>query len=61
MSMDRQNGSGLQGIEHPLRLIVRRVAEVEVHSEPGRGLGLGGEIIEELLVDNQCEVEIDDK
>lgn len=31
MSMDGHHGSGLNGIEHPLRLVFRGIAEVEVH------------------------------
>jgi len=49
MAMDGQDSAWLHGIEHALRLIVRRGPEVIVHPKAWRGLGLGSEIIENTL------------
>ena len=40
--MDGDHRSRLDGIEHPLGGVVRRVAKVEVLAQAGGGLGLGG-------------------
>lgn len=52
MPMDGQHRPRLDGIEHPLRLILRRIPQVQVHPETRRCLGLGGQGIEGMLVDN---------
>ncbi len=49
MPMDGQRRARFQRVEHPLRLIVRPVAQVKIHPQPRRSLRLGGEIVEELL------------
>lgn len=46
--MDGHDCPGLDGIEHPLALVFRGVAEVEVLKKPGRGFGLGGQGVEDL-------------
>ena len=50
--MDRHRRPRLDGIQHPLRLVFRAIAEVQIHAEAGRGFGLGGEGLEDLLGDN---------
>ena len=56
MPMDGQRRAGFQRVEHPLRLIVRPVAQVKIHPKPRRGLCLRGEIVEELLGDEHNSV-----
>ena len=51
MPMDRQHRARLQRIEHPLRLVVRGIAQVHIHPQPGRRLRRGGELVENRLVD----------
>ena len=51
MPMHRHHGAGLNGVEHPLRLVFRRVAEIQVHTEAGRSFGLGGQGVECALID----------
>lgn len=46
MPMNRQRRPRFQRIQHPLGLVLRSVSEVQVHPQPRRGLGLGGEVIE---------------
>lgn len=48
--VDRQLCPGLQRIQHPLRIILRRVAQVVVHPQAGRSLCLRGEGVKELRV-----------
>ena len=50
--MNGHHISGFNGIEHPLRLVFRGIAEVEVNPQPRRGFGLGCEGIENKLIDN---------
>ena len=52
MPMDRQHRAGLQRIEHPLRLVVRGVAQIHIHPQPGRRLRRSGELVENRLVDS---------
>ena len=52
MPMDGQHRPRLDGIEHPLRLILRRIPQVQVHPKTRRCLGLGGQGIEGMLVDD---------
>ena len=54
MAVDGKRRSRLQGIQHSLAPVVGTIAEVKIHPEPGRGFGLGGEVVEELLVDDHC-------
>lgn len=58
MAMDGQDSAWLHGIEHALRLIVRRGPEVIVHAETGRGLGLDCKVIKQEVVycDHWCFV-----
>lgn len=48
MPMHRHHGAGLDGVEHPLRLVFRRVAEIQVHTEAGRGHGQGSKPVMEF-------------
>lgn len=50
MAMHRHHGAGLDGVEHPLRLVFRRVAEIQVHAEAGRSFGLFRQIVQYLIV-----------
>ena len=56
MPMDGQHRPRLDGIEHPLRLILRRIPQVQVHPETRRCLGLGGQGIEGMLVYDHTRV-----
>ena len=56
--MNGQDRAGLDGVEHPLGLVRRGVPEIEVHPEPGRGLRLGGEVIQYVLVDSHTPLAI---
>ena len=59
MPMDGHHRAGLQGVEHTLALVGRGVAQVEVHPQPRRGLGLSSQGIEEFLINQhlKCRVE----
>ena len=50
--MNRQHAPRLNGVQHPLRAILRGIAQVEVHAEARGGLGLRGEGVEKLLGKN---------
>ena len=52
MPMDRQRRPRLDGIEHPLGLVGRGVAQVQIHPQPRRRLRLGGQRVKYVLVDN---------
>ena len=46
MPVNRQYGPRLQGVEHALAAVLCRIAKVEVHSQAGRGLRPGAEVVE---------------
>ena len=52
VSMDGEHRPRLDGIQHALGLILRRIAQVKVHPEARGCLGLGGQGIEGMLVDD---------
>ena len=43
--MNRQRTPRLDGIEHPLGPILRRISQIIIHPQPRRGLGREGKII----------------
>ena len=51
MSMNRHHRVGLQSVEHPLALVFRGVAQVEVHPQARGGFGLSRQRVEEGGVD----------
>ena len=51
MAVYRQDGSGLQGVQHALGTVVRGVAQVAVHPQPRRRLRLRGESVEKKVID----------
>lgn len=48
--MDGDDRTGLDGIQHPLRLVFGRIAEVVVHPKTGRGLSLGGQLVKNSII-----------
>ena len=46
MPVNRQYGPRLQGVEHALAAVLCRIAKIEVHSQAGRGLRPGAEVVE---------------
>lgn len=46
MPVNRQYGPRLQGVEHALAAVLCRIAKVEVHSQAGRSLRPGAEVVE---------------
>ena len=55
MPVDRHHSAGLQGIEHSLAIVFRRIPEVHSHSKPRVLFGIGGQIIKYLLIYNLFE------
>ena len=51
MPMDWHNRPRLDGIQHPLRLVFRRIPEIHVHAKPRRCFRLSGEVVENVLID----------
>lgn len=45
MAVDGHHRARLEGVEHTLGMVFRRVAEVEVHPQPRGGFRLGGQLI----------------
>ena len=56
--MDGQLRTRLNGIQHPLGPIRRRIPQVQVHPETRRSLGLGSQGIEGMLVNEHRAIEI---
>ena len=50
--MDGKHRPRLYGIQHALGLILRRIPQIQVHPETRGCLGLGGQGIKDMLVDN---------
>ena len=50
--MDGKHRSRLDGIQHPLGLILRRIPQVQVHPEARGCLGLGGQGMEGVFVND---------
>ena len=50
--MDGQHRPRLDRIQHPLRLVRRRIPQVQIHPEPRRGLRPGGQGVKGLFVDD---------
>lgn len=44
--VNRQYGPRLQGVKHTLAAVLCRIAQVEVHSQAGRSLRPGAEVVE---------------
>ena len=51
--MDGKHRSGLNRIQHALGLILRRIPQIQVHTETRGCHGLGGQGVEGMLVDDQ--------
>ena len=51
VTVDGHHRARLQGVQHALALVIRRIAQVEVHPLPRRGFRLCRQGVEELLVD----------
>ena len=51
MAMDGNHAARLNRIQHALRGVINRVAQVEVHTQARGALGLGGQGVEESLGD----------
>jgi len=49
MPVNGQRAAGLDGIEHPLRLVLRRIAKVKIHPQPRRSLRLRSQIVKYFL------------
>ena len=49
MPVNGQRSAGLNGVEHPLRLVLRGIAKVQIHPQPRRGLRLRGQIVQYSL------------
>ena len=50
--MDGQHRPRLDRVQHPLRLVRRRIPQVQIHPEPRRGLRLGGQGVKGCFVDD---------
>ena len=50
--MDGQHRPRLDRVQHPLRLIGRRIPQVQIHPKPRRLLRPGGQFIQYFLVDD---------
>ena len=52
MPMDGQHSPRFDGVQHALGQVLGAVPEVQVHAEPRGGFRLGGEVVQDVLVDD---------
>lgn len=56
--MDRHHRPRLDRIQHPLRAVLRRIPQVQVHPQTGRGLSPGSEVVKDLRGDDHNAAEV---